>query len=108
MSRVEKKLGQRIAMLRRQAQLTQAALAESVGVANETISRLERGTAMPSLSRMDKIADALGVELSEVFQFRDRETAKDKATDRLLSIVRRKTADDIEMIADVATRVLSR
>jgi len=32
----------------------------------------------------------------------------DKAIDRLLSVVRRQSADDIEMVADVAARMFRR
>ena len=42
MSRIEQRLGRRIAHLRHAAGLTQEELAEKVGVAPETLSRLER------------------------------------------------------------------
>jgi len=46
-TQVERQLGQRVAAYRRTAGLTQEALAEKVGVAVETISRLERGSSIP-------------------------------------------------------------
>ena len=41
--------------------LTQAALAEAVGVSTEMISKVERGIAAPSFPLIEKLADALGV-----------------------------------------------
>lgn len=40
----QRQLGQRLAELRKRAGLTQAEVAESLGVVDETLSRLERGT----------------------------------------------------------------
>jgi transcriptional regulator with XRE-family HTH domain len=108
MSLVEKRLGQKIAESRQQAQLTQAELAEKVGVATETISRLERGAAIPSLARLEEIASALALELSELFKFRARGSQRDKAIDGLLSAVRNRSAEDVDLIADIARRVFDR
>jgi transcriptional regulator with XRE-family HTH domain len=105
---VEKKLGKKVVAYRRQAGLTQAGLAEKVGVAVETISRLERGSAVPSLARMEEIAGALGVDLPDLFVFKDRETPRDKAIERLLAVVRRRPAEDIDVVSDIAAVVFSR
>jgi transcriptional regulator with XRE-family HTH domain len=105
MSPVEKRLGQKVAESRVAAKLTQAELAERVGVVTETISRLERGTAVPSLARLEEIATALDLELPELVAFHPRETKRDKAIEGLLAAVRRRPAEDIEMLADVARRI---
>ena len=66
MPKVEVLIGKRIAEARRAHGWTQAELAGRVGTAWETISRLERGTSMPSLSRISQIAEVLGVSLSSL------------------------------------------
>lgn len=106
MGAVEKRLGRRVADQRKRAGLTQAQLAERIGVANETISRLERGSAVPSLGRVEAVASALGVELSELFRTLDRERQKDRALDRLVAVARRGSAADVDAIADVVERIL--
>ena len=109
MEPVEEKLGRWIAEYRRHARLTQAQLAEKVGVAVETISRLERGVAVPSLSRVQSIGVALGVELHELLRFEgDVPSPKDRALGRLLAVVQRGDADDIEAVTDMAARAFSR
>jgi len=60
------RVGGRVKELRRQRGITQLALAEVIGVEPETVSRLERGTALPSLEKLENVSDALGVSLAEL------------------------------------------
>lgn len=46
---------------RKAKKLTQAELAERVGVSTEMISKMERGIASPSFQTIEKLADVLGV-----------------------------------------------
>lgn len=48
-------------------EITQGALAEKVGVTRQTINAIERGKWVPSLDVAFLIAEALGVDLSDVF-----------------------------------------
>lgn len=106
MGRVEQQLGHRVALQRKVAKLTQAALAEKVGVSDETISRLERGAAVPSLARLEQIAAALGVGLDELFRSRRlRASSRDVAMDRLLLAVRHRSADQLDLLAELALRL---
>ncbi len=47
--------------------LTQAALAKKLGTKQSAISRLERGTYNPTVSFLQKLADALSTELTISF-----------------------------------------
>lgn len=46
---------------RKAKSLTQAELAERIGVSTEMVSKMERGIAAPSFSTIEKLADELGV-----------------------------------------------
>jgi putative transcriptional regulator len=60
-----------IRTLRFQAgEMTQAALAEKVGVTRQTIVAIEQGRYSPSLEVAFRIAAAFGVPLEQVFQYR--------------------------------------
>lgn len=50
-------------------EMTQAALAEQVGVTRQTIVAIEQGRYSPSLEVAFRIAHAFGVPLVEVFQW---------------------------------------
>jgi transcriptional regulator with XRE-family HTH domain len=106
MGAVEKRLGRRVADQRKRAGLTQAQLAERVGVVTETVSRLERGSAIPSLARLEAVALALGIETFELIRTLDRESQKDRALNRLLAVARRGSAGDVEALAEVVERLL--
>ena len=86
--------------------LTQEALAEKVGVAPETISRLERGVSIPSLRMLEKIARGLGVELRDLFDFRDSRSPEDRALDELVHDLKPLGVEDIEFVHDLALRIL--
>jgi transcriptional regulator with XRE-family HTH domain len=58
-----KTLGLHIAEQRKKKQLTQADLAEKVGIDSVSLSRIETGTVLPSLTRLNALADALEVDV---------------------------------------------
>ncbi len=59
-------LGRNIAERRKALGLTQAELAEKLGADTVTVSRFERGSHLPSLQRLERIADTLGIPLAEL------------------------------------------
>ena len=69
---LQKKLGQRIAGLRRSKELTQEQLAEAVNCSVEFISLVERGVNAPSFAGLEKFAKALKVEVRDLFTFEGR------------------------------------
>jgi len=69
---LQKRLGQRIADLRRLRKLTQEHLAEAVGCSVEFISLVERGVNAPSVAGLEKFAKALKVEVKELFNFEEK------------------------------------
>ena len=69
---LQKKLGQRIADLRRAKELTQEQLAEAVDCSVEFISLVERGVNAPSVAGLEKFAKVLKVEVRDLFTFDGR------------------------------------
>ena len=100
---LEKRLGNRIAERRRLAKVTQAELAERVNCTTETISRMERGRTLPSLTSLERIARALGCELHD-FLYEDR-AAQDGALERLVAYLASRNQDDIHLVYDLAARI---
>jgi len=87
MSELEKGLGRQISRLRKEKGLTQAQLAEAIGVAVETISRLERGFSIPSLNTIEEISKKLGVSVKDIFDFEYRAEQKSQAEKEISKIV---------------------
>lgn len=67
-SKLIPKIGSYVRDVRVSRGLTQGSLAELIGVEPETISRLERGVALPSLVKLEEIALALRVSLGAMVQ----------------------------------------
>ncbi len=57
-------------------EMTQAELADRVGVTRQTIIAIEQGRYSPSLEMAFKIARVFGVPLDQVFQYADGEVGK--------------------------------
>ena len=69
---LQRKLGQRIAALRKVQKLTQERLAEAIGCSVEFISLVERGVNAPSVAGLEKFAKILKVEVRELFTFEEK------------------------------------
>lgn len=68
-SPVNIQFGQRIAGLRKNAQLSQEALALRSGINRTYMGAVERGEKTPSLLVINKIARALGLTLKQLFDY---------------------------------------
>jgi putative transcriptional regulator len=70
-------LTNRIRRLRFDAnEMTQAELADRVGVTRQTVNAIEQGKYSPSLETAFRIARVFGVPLTDVFQFEEGAIAK--------------------------------
>ncbi len=63
-------LNLRIVQIRKQKGLTQTDLADKCETTQQTIAKIEQGTVDPKLSSLQKVAEALGCELTELFYTR--------------------------------------
>ena len=62
-----KNLGQRIRTLRKEKGLTLVEISEKTGVAQATLSRIETGTMIGTVECHEKVAEALGIGLAELY-----------------------------------------
>lgn len=85
-------VGKAIAVQRLQRGLTQEQLALMIGVEQETISRIERGAALPTLARLAEIAQVLDVPMVEFVRVAGRSRA-DAAADISMMLEKLKPED---------------
>ncbi len=62
----QQKIGHFIASCRKEKKLTQAQLAEKLGVTNRTISKWENGRGLPDLSLFSPLSQELGITINEL------------------------------------------
>jgi transcriptional regulator with XRE-family HTH domain len=72
----------RLKQLRKQRDLSQAQLADAVGVHQNHIGRYERGESQPSADALRRLADALGVSTDYLIEGTSDEAAKARFEDR--------------------------
>ena len=98
---VEKLIGLQIASIRNEREITQEQLAKSANVVPETISRLERGIAIPSLRTLEKISLALHTTLKDLFDFEHLNQSKcspvENESAKLIAYLKTRKIDDVKM-----------
>ncbi|MCY0918426.1 MULTISPECIES: helix-turn-helix transcriptional regulator [unclassified Streptomyces] len=62
------------------AEMTQAELAERVGVTRQTVIAIEKGRYSPSLETAFRIARVFAVPLEQVFQYTDEQYTNEEGT----------------------------
>lgn len=77
---MENKIGKKIKELREKQELTTTELAEKSGVSQSTISQIENGKRNASTGTVVKIAEALGVSITEIVKSSSIEENKDNDT----------------------------
>ena len=64
---LEVRMGERLRSLRRLRRATLKAVAERAGLSESFLSQVERGRASPSIGSLQRIAEALGVSVADLF-----------------------------------------
>lgn len=103
---VKKKLGLRIKELRRQRNLTQAKLAEMVGINSKTQSFIETGRTYHSSETIENYAKAFNVDVSEVLYIGDIQKVEDDYLYALHKLINKATKKQIEHIYKHAKLVI--
>ena len=62
------RIGEKIAEMRKQNNMTQKDLAEKLNVSDKVISKWETGKSLPDVEMMMKLSRALGVSISELYE----------------------------------------
>lgn len=96
-------------MLRKRRGVTQAQLAELVNLSTNFIGYIERGIQSPSISTLEKIAEALGIDIGMLFLNLDRPLIKpdkkEKMLNKIISRIRAMEIDDIKLLLKLIRRL---
>lgn len=74
----QQKVGQFLKELRNEKSITQAELAEMLGVSNRSISRWENGATMPDFDLLIDLAKYFDIEVGEILDGKRRDKIMDK------------------------------
>lgn len=86
----QRKIGEYISAKRKEKKLTQAALAEKLGISDKSVSKWERGICLPDVSKYYEICEILGISINELFAGEDLETDKiiEKSEKNIINIAK--------------------
>ncbi|MEK7217173.1 MAG: helix-turn-helix domain-containing protein [Chloroflexota bacterium] len=101
-------LGQRVRLLRRQRGMTQAQLAERVGVSDNFIGMIERGRGHPTLETVNRVATALETEMRDLFQGAEHPGSTEEVLEELNQLLEGRPVDQVELVLAIAKTVLVR
>ena len=88
----QKRIGAFIAQCRKEKNLTQMQLAETLGITNQAVSKWENGRGMPDVSLLQPLCDVLGISLNELFsgEHISAEEYKGKAEENISKLFKEK------------------
>ena len=91
-------LGKRIRSLRKSKGLTQQELGERADINHKFLGEIERGRQNATVGTLVKIADALSIDIIEVFRISHEITSKKKLESEILKKIERASADELQQI----------
>lgn len=93
----------RLRQIRKEKGMNQESLAAAIGMSQSNISEIENGRHNPTLDTLTKIADALGVPVSGLF-----EVDRSDTINRIVDTLRTLDEDEKSQIASLAEMIASR
>ncbi|MDE6034846.1 MAG: helix-turn-helix domain-containing protein [Ruminococcus sp.] len=106
---MDNKVGERIRYHRLQRGMSQEKLALMAGINPAFLGHLERGLKSPTMTTLDKIIDALGLNYSEFFDDtvhpEDTESRK-FYTDMIYGCIKRLPDEKLKMVADIMLKLI--
>lgn len=99
----QKRIGAFIAQCRKEKNLTQMQLAETLGITNQAVSKWENGRGMPDVSLLQPLCDVLGISLNELFsgEHISAEEYKGKAEENISKLFKEKQIANFRPVKNV-------
>lgn len=98
-------VGRQIRLIRKEAGLTQAQLAEKSGLSDNFVGLIERGVGHPTLEKLDQIADALKVQIGELFSGDEAEQSKEQAIKEIGRFLSKRQENDARFVLSVCNAI---
>ncbi len=107
---IGKDICKRIRELRKSMGLTQHQFAELVNLSDDSIGKIERGVAVPTVDSLYKISIGLKMSIADLIQpvTRNRHQRTSKAIDDLVIYLKTRPPEDARFIHELAVKVLER
>jgi len=98
--------GRRIKELRKLRGLSQDQLSERVGIESKHLSRIEVGRNFPSMDTLVRIAEALGVELKDCFEFSHEVATLKELREIIVGLLKEASEEKLRVIVKVLRAII--
>ena len=93
--------GERIRILRKERGWSQEELGEKADLHHTYVGAVERGEKNASIDTLDKIAEALGVEMIDLFTLARKQQSIDSLRSHVIEEIRELSSGTLKLIADL-------
>ena len=94
---LKKQFGQRVRLIRKSQNLTQEKLSEMIDLDPQHFCKMENGTHFPSPKNLVKIADALNVEVQDLFAF----NSSNKTLEKIIIEIKNLTPKELDFLQTI-------
>ncbi len=102
-----RQVGERVKAHRKLARLTQDQLAQKANLSVHYLSRIETGSAAPTLDSLERVAEALGAQIGELFQFRKGEAKEAKELlQQIHRLLRSRRPEELRMARNLIGQIV--
>lgn len=99
--KIKELTGLRIKELRRSKGMSQEILAEKTGISSKYLSSIERGKENPTFDTFIKLAEALNIELAEVFNFSHEDKSSKELRTFITDLIKVGTDERLKLTAKI-------
>ena len=78
--------------------MTQEQVAERAGLSLQSVGEIERGRGNPTLVNVERLSDALDVELTELFDLGDEKMTREQAVQEILARLEGATEEQVRAL----------
>lgn len=105
-AKVKVLFGLRIKELRKAKNLSQELLAEKSDISPKYLSRIEMGHHFPTINTLIKLAEVLGVELKDFFEFAHAEESPKVLRENLKGLIKEADHDKLRLLVRIGRAVV--
>ena len=104
-SKLTEIVGYNILNRRKKRKLTQEALADMVGIGQQSLSRMEKGKIAPRFDRLQRFAEVLGCTVADLFK--EEDVTDNNPLTNIQSLMRPLSGSSRQTVVDIAAQVAS-
>ena len=101
-----RQIGERVRTHRKLERLTQERLAEKAALSVHYLSRIETGSATPTIESVDRIATALKVPIAELFRPKEERRERKELLQQVNRLLEARSPDELRMLRNLILQVV--